>query len=1149
MVIPPLTSDTSALAGSVLSPSMWKNVDISAEGSNGPRKSITSTVKNTQGSIPGSSRGTPTHHRRERVVELIEVDGKRVSKTSTGKRKFHNKSKNGCANCKRRRVKCDETKPACKKCINMKLECVYLQTPQTSMANHKRKGASTSPTVVTYVTRKPDGTIETETSIRTSDQVVHQVVEASSDATLREPKHPDSFDEIGVSRTSTSVSGGGKIAVEANSGNREEDLMKQDALSSLLVESNTSGHISATNDGVQFIQHDTGSHQTISENKGPQTTQKSETVPSGGGSSSSSSFGFDRGNSSGSTTLASEPLNVISSTLTSRKTTGPPEIQRGLTPRQNDSDVTSTNSNKVPGLTTLSEKRPTTEKVRPDIARISASPASETSILSPTSLLSLSATLPSNVVPSVLVSQKYPASVNGFTQPQETQTVTQSDSLEGLTGSQSSNLENIGPKTKDFDLTESPSRIWMGLNPGLTNNIADLRNPLNGNSISNVPTALSNVSLNNGSISPRKILSGTTHTQQQLQYQLHQQLQLQQHQQLQLQQNHQLQLQQQQLQLQQKELLQRLLNQDTAQLQLAQKEIMSQPFPTTIDQSIIPSQIQQEFQNSRSDARTNTPNVPLRLQEDSLSQLSRMGLDLKTLGNLPTAGIGGISYDFRELLGLKSNNVSNNRSKKVKEAEVMLANMEKQERENTKGRESARLTRSNVSNASNHSEKGASSGVVAFGQDSGELDLNIKSPVPSIPQMIPSMKGGLATSILSPSPSLPLSSGPIVSHIRTTGQSNNSIQSTFNGEQVVKDIHSAGTSLQGTLPGNGMIRDNSSLNGDQSQGKNDKDTDPNKPQSGIAKLLSLSTKANLNLVDMKLFHHYCTVVCSTITTSQVSAPEVWSKDVPELAFDHPYLMHSLLAFSASHLSRSEPGLEQYVYSHRLDALRLLREAVLDISEENADALIASALVLIMDSLANTSSNNPAISAKMSPSTWIFHVKGAATILTAVWPLSEKSRFYDLIAVDLRTLGDVLDGENGTVSKLICFDESIADLYPVDVNSPYLITLAYLDKLNRELNDSDFILRVFTFPALLDKTFLALLMTGDLNAMRIMRSYYKLLRGVTTKVKDKVWFLEGLSDVLPQDVDEYSGGGGMHMMLDFLGGGLPSMTTTNFSDLV
>ncbi|CAI7402682.1 hypothetical protein P301_L30401 [Saccharomyces cerevisiae P301] len=266
-------------------------------------------------------------------------------------------------------------------------------------------------------------------------------------------------------------------------------------------------------------------------------------------------------------------------------------------------------------------------------------------------------------------------------------------------------------------------------------------------------------------------------------------------------------------------------------------------------------------------------------------------------------------------------------------------------------------------------------------------------------------------------------------------------------------------------------------------------------------------------------------------------------------------MHTILAFSATHLSRTEAGLDNYVSSHRLEALRLLREAVLEISDDNTDALVASALILILDSLANASSS--------SPTAWIFHVKGAVTILTAVWPLSETSKFYNLISVDLSDLGEAVinqsnhnndndnsnngDGNNNnTISELVCFDESIADLYPVEIDSPYLITLAYLDKLHREKNQLDFMLRVFSFPALLDRTFLALLMTGDLGAMRIMRSYYTLLRGYTTEIKDKVWFLDSVSQVLPQDVDEYSGGGGMHMMLDFLGGGLPSMTTTNFS---
>jgi hypothetical protein len=257
-------------------------------------------------------------------------------------------------------------------------------------------------------------------------------------------------------------------------------------------------------------------------------------------------------------------------------------------------------------------------------------------------------------------------------------------------------------------------------------------------------------------------------------------------------------------------------------------------------------------------------------------------------------------------------------------------------------------------------------------------------------------------------------------------------------------------------------------------------------------------------------------------------------------------MHSIFAFSATHLSRTTKSLEESLTYHRGEALRLLREAVLEISAENTDALVASALILIMDSLANASLPSSSSPTSLPASAWIFHVKGAATILTAVWPLPPTSRFHQFISVDLGDLGDIINEGSGSISELVCFDESIADLYPVEYDSPYLITLAYLDKLHFEKDKSDFILRIFAFPALLDKTFLALLMSGDLSAMRIMRSYYSLLRGFTTEMKDKVWFLEGVSQVLPADVDDYTGGGGMHMMLDFLGGGLPSMTTTNLA---
>lgn len=364
---------------------------------------------------------------------------------------------------------------------------------------------------------------------------------------------------------------------------------------------------------------------------------------------------------------------------------------------------------------------------------------------------------------------------------------------------------------------------------------------------------------------------------------------------------------------------------------------------------------------------------------------------------------------------------------------------------------------------------------------------------------------------------------------------------------------------------------------------------PDSIRSSLPPMIDAPIKgSDLNMLDLRLMYHYTTKVWPTITAAGISDSKIWSDDIPMLAFKYPFLMHSVLAFSATHLSRNERGLDQSVTCHRAEALRLLREAVLEMSPENTDALVAAALILIMDSLANASLPTSSSIKSLPPSAWIFHVKGAATILTAVWPLSEKSRFYKFISVELGDLGeigyDIISGElsntsdsndnsrhnsvsvddsrgehstnmkshsssnsNGLdhdvynrnrrpkYSSIECFDDDISDMFPVPLNSPYFPTLAYMAKLYKERNKSDFILRIFAFPALLDKRFLGLLINCDLTSMRIMRCYYRLLRNFTEDMKEKVWFLEGVSSVLPADVEQYAGGGGMHMMLDFLGG--------------
>ncbi|KUJ10546.1 C6 zinc finger protein [Mollisia scopiformis] len=61
-----------------------------------------------------------------------EVDGHHGSIGPKVSRKSHRKSRNGCQNCKRRRIKCNEEKPQCNNCLKHSDKCSFLITSQVS---------------------------------------------------------------------------------------------------------------------------------------------------------------------------------------------------------------------------------------------------------------------------------------------------------------------------------------------------------------------------------------------------------------------------------------------------------------------------------------------------------------------------------------------------------------------------------------------------------------------------------------------------------------------------------------------------------------------------------------------------------------------------------------------------------------------------------------------------------------------------------------------------------------------------------------------------------------------------------------------------------------------------------------------------------
>ncbi|KAF6802713.1 C6 zinc finger protein [Colletotrichum sojae] len=73
------------------------------------------------------------------------------------KRRSHKKSRNGCQNCKRRKVKCDEIKPECGNCVRFSMHCDFAPPPATANPAHSPTASSPPATPAPIPTPKKRG--------------------------------------------------------------------------------------------------------------------------------------------------------------------------------------------------------------------------------------------------------------------------------------------------------------------------------------------------------------------------------------------------------------------------------------------------------------------------------------------------------------------------------------------------------------------------------------------------------------------------------------------------------------------------------------------------------------------------------------------------------------------------------------------------------------------------------------------------------------------------------------------------------------------------------------------------------------------------------------------------------------------------------
>lgn len=77
-------------------------------------------------------------------------------RTRSSPRRTHNKSRLGCQACKKRRIKCDETSPACGQCRDKGVECIY--NPRPPLITSKSAGQE-APAIPSTVEAQPGASV------------------------------------------------------------------------------------------------------------------------------------------------------------------------------------------------------------------------------------------------------------------------------------------------------------------------------------------------------------------------------------------------------------------------------------------------------------------------------------------------------------------------------------------------------------------------------------------------------------------------------------------------------------------------------------------------------------------------------------------------------------------------------------------------------------------------------------------------------------------------------------------------------------------------------------------------------------------------------------------------------------------------------
>ncbi|PYH91143.1 hypothetical protein BO71DRAFT_452326 [Aspergillus ellipticus CBS 707.79] len=271
--------------------------------------------------------------------------------------------------------------------------------------------------------------------------------------------------------------------------------------------------------------------------------------------------------------------------------------------------------------------------------------------------------------------------------------------------------------------------------------------------------------------------------------------------------------------------------------------------------------------------------------------------------------------------------------------------------------------------------------------------------------------------------------------------------------------------------------------------------------------------SQLPLLELELLNHWHMATVQTLIHEKATE-NVMRVFVPQEALSHPFLMHSMLALSALHLSHHCPAERRHKYTeaamnHNNIALSLCTPLLNNVTSENCHALFAFSCFVATFAFA---AHGPKVHPRAQSVSDVLEVfkliRGVASIVTQARPWIEAGAMRDLLQVGRQPC---------KMSKTTQSQELYARLLSLEerqrqgdgtscYGSPSSVVIRSSQRLLNLLHMSTTVenpAAILRWPALVESAYLDLLLQDNAMALVVLAHY-----GVALDVMVESWWMDG-----------------------------------------